>query len=87
MLGCLWVKLSETENVLSVHDKQIGSASNLQDVTIGGVTKDGRDATNDLTFLILEVSPSAQADPASCVLSLPSRHERGRLAQGDREQP
>jgi formate C-acetyltransferase len=56
LLGCLWVKLSETENVLSVHDKQIGSASNLQDDTNGGVTKDGRDATNDLTFLILEVS-------------------------------
>jgi pyruvate formate-lyase/glycerol dehydratase family glycyl radical enzyme len=55
LLGCLWVKLSETENILSVHDKQIGSASNLQDVTIGGVTRDGRDATNDLTFLILEV--------------------------------
>ena len=31
-------------------------ASQFQDVTIGGVTKEGKDATNDLTFMILEIT-------------------------------
>ena len=56
LLGCLWVKLCETETIYSLHDRQIGQGSQFQDVTIGGVTKEGKDATNDLTFMILEVT-------------------------------
>ena len=56
LLGCLWVKYSEMESLMSVTEKQVGQASHFQDVTIGGVTKEGKDATNDLTFLILEVT-------------------------------
>jgi pyruvate formate-lyase/glycerol dehydratase family glycyl radical enzyme len=56
LLGCLWVKFCQMESVQTVHDKQIGQSSQFQDVTIGGVTRDGKDATNELTFLILEVT-------------------------------
>ena len=56
VLGCLWIKLCETETIYSLHDRQIGQGSQFQDLTIGGVTKDGKDATNDLTFMILEVT-------------------------------
>ncbi len=56
LLGCFWIKLCETETIFSLHDQQIGQGSQFQDVTIGGVTREGKDATNDLTFLILEVT-------------------------------
>jgi formate C-acetyltransferase len=56
LMGCLWIKLCETETIYSLHDRQIGQGSNFQDLTIGGVTRDGEDATNELSFMVLEVT-------------------------------
>jgi pyruvate formate-lyase/glycerol dehydratase family glycyl radical enzyme len=56
LLGCLWVKLIEMQMIAGMQGKQMSQSSQSQDITIGGVTKEGKDATNDLTFLLLEVT-------------------------------
>lgn len=55
LLGCVWVKLAEMDNVRGSVQKQASQANQTQDVTIGGVTKEGKDASNELTYLLLEV--------------------------------
>jgi pyruvate formate-lyase/glycerol dehydratase family glycyl radical enzyme len=56
LLGCLWVKFNEMLCVKATANRQMHQASHFQDTTICGVTREGRDATNELTFLILEVT-------------------------------
>ena len=73
LLGCLWVKYNSMESLMSVTEKQIGQASHFQDVTIGGVTPEGKDATNDLTFLILEVTRQMKISQPPSISALPSR--------------
>ena len=56
LFGCLWVKLNEMINVKALSFMQAAMASQFQDVTIGGITQDGKDATNELSFMLLEVT-------------------------------
>jgi formate C-acetyltransferase len=55
LLGCLWVKFTEIDIFRSVEAREGAQGSMYQNLTIGGVTPDGRDATNELSHLILEV--------------------------------
>ncbi|MFC1928569.1 glycyl radical protein [Chloroflexota bacterium] len=55
LLGCLWVKFNEMSSVKELESKENVPATNLQDVTICGVTREGKDATNELSYMILEV--------------------------------
>lgn len=55
LLGCLWVKFAELDVVRKGAWKSANQANQVQLVTIGGVDKDGRDVTNELTYIILEV--------------------------------
>jgi formate C-acetyltransferase len=56
LLGLLWVKLNELQMVSGSYFEKEAAGSLLQQVTLAGTTADGRDATNDLSFLILEVA-------------------------------
>jgi pyruvate formate-lyase/glycerol dehydratase family glycyl radical enzyme len=56
LLGLLWVKFNEMETIKGKSIKQASQGSQFQDVAIGGVTKEGTDASNELTFLMLEVA-------------------------------
>jgi pyruvate formate-lyase/glycerol dehydratase family glycyl radical enzyme len=56
LLGCLWVKFAEMDGVKGRIWKVAGEMNQGQDITIGGVTSDGSDATNELTYLLLEVT-------------------------------
>lgn len=56
LLGCLWVKLNETQTYRRRDLREYVGSTELQNLTIGGVTEDGADATNELSFLILEVA-------------------------------
>jgi pyruvate formate-lyase/glycerol dehydratase family glycyl radical enzyme len=56
LLGCLWVKFNELETIKALSIKQLSMGSQFIDTTICGVTKDGKDATNELSFMILEVA-------------------------------
>jgi pyruvate formate-lyase/glycerol dehydratase family glycyl radical enzyme len=56
LLGCLWVKFNELISARAKITNEGSAASLLQQIILGGQTKDGRDTINDLSFLILEVS-------------------------------
>ena len=55
LLGCLWIKFSEMGVVKGGMWSSASEVNQGQDVTIGGMTSDGRDASNELTYLLLEV--------------------------------
>jgi pyruvate formate-lyase/glycerol dehydratase family glycyl radical enzyme len=55
LLGCLFVKFNEISAIKSAEDKERTAGTHLQDVTICGITKDGEDASNELSYLLLEV--------------------------------
>jgi pyruvate formate-lyase/glycerol dehydratase family glycyl radical enzyme len=56
LIGLIWVKLNEMQMVSGSYFEKEAAGSLLQQVTLGGTTIDGRDATNDVSFIILEVA-------------------------------
>ncbi len=55
LLSCTWLKLLAVKKVRSWSHTRFSAGGPLyQNVTIGGVTRDGRDAVNELSHLILE---------------------------------
>lgn len=55
LLGCLWVNFTRVEKFRPVVYTELAQ-SMYQNVTIGGQTCEGRDATNELSYLILDVT-------------------------------
>jgi pyruvate formate-lyase/glycerol dehydratase family glycyl radical enzyme len=55
LIACLFVKFNEMTCVKKSYDKNNIPGTHLQDVTICGVTKNGKDASNELSYLLLEV--------------------------------
>jgi pyruvate-formate lyase len=59
LIECLFVKMSEVVNVLDTVILPVTSGPPIaQSLTIGGTDEQGRDATNDLTYLFLEAHDS-----------------------------
>jgi pyruvate formate-lyase/glycerol dehydratase family glycyl radical enzyme len=56
LLGCLWIKFNEMECVRAEFIQRYSQSSQNQHLTIAGVDEDGRDATNELSVMILEVA-------------------------------
>jgi formate C-acetyltransferase len=55
LLSCAWLKLLAVKKVRSWSHTRFSAGGPLyQNVTIGGVTREGKDAVNELSFLILE---------------------------------
>lgn len=55
LLELLWIKMFSLIKIRSTSHMGYGAGyPTYQNVTIGGQTKDGRDATNDLSYLVLE---------------------------------
>lgn len=55
LLSCTWLKLLSVKKVRPWSHTRFSAGGPLyQNVTIGGVTRDGRDAVNELSYLILE---------------------------------
>lgn len=55
ILSCLMVKFNQMACVKMSYDKKNIPGTHLQDVTICGVDRDGWDASNELSYLLLEV--------------------------------
>ena len=55
LLGCLWLKFAEIELLHQGATANLCQGSVFQNVTIGGQTESGEDATNELSYLILEI--------------------------------
>ncbi|MFZ3253083.1 MAG: pyruvate formate lyase family protein [Syntrophales bacterium] len=55
LLSCFWLKLSTIYWLTGASVVQFSQSTNYQNVTIGGRDKNGRDAANELSHLIVEV--------------------------------
>jgi pyruvate formate-lyase/glycerol dehydratase family glycyl radical enzyme len=60
LLALLWVKLNEMQMVSGSYFEKEAAGSLLQQVTLGGTTIDGKDATNELSYMTLEVARQVQ---------------------------
>lgn len=58
LLGCLWLKFTQIERCTSHSLSKVVADSMYQNITIGGQTPEGHDATNELSYLILDVTKS-----------------------------
>ena len=53
ILECLWVSMAQSMDLKFVNSSSFDGYAHWEAVTIGGQTRDGEDATNDLTYLML----------------------------------
>ena len=60
LMACLFVKLNNQTAVKNNYDKNNIPGTMLQGLTICGVDKNGRDASNELSYMILEVLGQVQ---------------------------
>ena len=57
LTGCLWLKLADNVNLVpEASERLFGGAGAVPAITVGGVTAEGKDAVNELTFLMLKVT-------------------------------
>jgi formate C-acetyltransferase len=57
IIGCLWLKLNDNTNLVPEASQTLfGGAGTVPAVTVGGVDQNGRDAVNDLTYIMLRVT-------------------------------
>lgn len=55
LLGCLWIKMFGVTKIRPwAHTRFSAGGPTYQNVTLGGITPDGKDAVNELTFLCLD---------------------------------
>lgn len=69
ILQLLWIKLNELGLVYSPTVSSVyGGVASLQAVTIGGTDQNGKDVTNELTYLVLEAARQLQLiEPSICL--------------------
>lgn len=74
LVGCLWLKLNDNTNLVpETAEELFGGAGTVPAVTVGGVDTEGRDAVNDLTYIMLRVTELLKTrDP-----SLNARYHQG----------
>ncbi|MBN2717405.1 MAG: hypothetical protein JXX14_16245 [Deltaproteobacteria bacterium] len=57
LAGCLWLKLNDNTNLVPLAgEKLFGGAGSVPAVTLGGITPDGKDAVNNVTWLFLRAT-------------------------------
>ncbi len=55
--GSLWLKIADNTNLVpETAEKLFGGAGSVPAVTLGGVTKEGTDAVNELTYIMLRAT-------------------------------
>lgn len=57
IIACLWIKMGDNVDLVpQVSEELFGGAGTAPAVTVGGVDKDGKDAVNELTYIMLRVT-------------------------------
>jgi len=71
LIECLFTKASETVNLMEgLATIGIGGNTTFIELTIGGVDRDGRDATNELSFLFLDAVEEMKTIQPNCAARL-----------------
>jgi formate C-acetyltransferase len=61
LIECLWIKLSEINKIRPIGaTKAFGGYPMFQNLCVGGQSRDGKDATNDLSFMCLDASQNVK---------------------------
>ena len=61
LIECLWVKLSEINKIRPIGaTRAIGGYPMFQNLIVGGQDREGKDATNDLSFMCLDASQNVR---------------------------
>ena len=60
LVACLFVKFNQVTSVKSSYDKKNIPGTHLQNTTICGVDREGNDASNELSYLLLETLAQVQ---------------------------
>ncbi|MBI4377853.1 MAG: hypothetical protein HY578_02020 [Nitrospinae bacterium] len=61
LICCLWLKIGDhVPTIPDAGEQLFGGTGSNQAITIGGVDKDGRDAVNDLTYIMLRATEIMQ---------------------------
>ncbi len=57
LLGCFWIKVNNhpAPPKVGVTAKESGTFNDFTNINLGGLTRDGRDGVNDVSYIILEV--------------------------------
>lgn len=57
LVGCLWLKIADNVTMAPEASEELfGGAGTVPAITLGGVDKNGEDAVNDLTYIMLRVT-------------------------------
>jgi formate C-acetyltransferase len=57
LISCLWLKIGDhVPSIPEAGEQLFGGTGSNQAITIGGVDKDGKDAVNDLTYVMLKAT-------------------------------
>ena len=71
LLECLWIKLAEQCWILNTNCSQyFAGYTAFQNVTVGGVKADGEDATNDVSYMLLQASMDVRLNQPSLAVRL-----------------
>ncbi len=77
LMACLWVKFNEVTQWQHEWFKEASQGTLYRYATIGGVTPDGKDATNELSYLILDVARQLKTpQPSLAVVWHPGMSEQ-----------
>lgn len=72
--GCLWLKFGDNTNLVPETSEELfGGAGSVPAITLGGVDKDGNDAVNDLTFIMLRVTELLKLRDPNVNVRIPPR--------------
>jgi pyruvate formate-lyase/glycerol dehydratase family glycyl radical enzyme len=78
LIECLFLKASETVDLMEgIATVGIGGNTSFLEITIGGVDRQGRDAANDLSFLLLDAAEEMKTIQPNCAARLHSQTPEG----------
>jgi len=70
LLGCFWVKFNNqpAPPKVAITEEQSGTYQDFALINVGGLTPEGQDATNELSYLILDVVKEMKLiQPSACI--------------------
>jgi formate C-acetyltransferase len=78
LLGALWLKIRECENLVTIpREQRAAPGSLLPNITLCGTDKDGKDLTNEVSWLVLEAMAQVKlSEPAIYVRYNPDMDEQ-----------
>ncbi len=72
LLSCMWIKVNNqtAPPKVGITAKESGTYNDFTNINIGGVNRDGRDATNELSYMMLEVADSVHLLQPQCSIHI-----------------